>query len=95
MGEVGQVAGRKAETMQRVATSRPVLILASLAIGLWSLLSAAEVDPTAPVVHEVRLGVDAAGQTRIVFDMDERPAFTVTPAAVGSGRLTVVIDGGR
>ena len=77
----------------RVAAARPTLIAASLTIGLYGVLSAAEPEATAPAVEAVRLGVDAAGQTRIVLDMDARPDFAVTPE--GTERLLVRVAGAR
>ena len=77
----------------RVAAARPTLIAASLTIGLYGVLSAAEPEATAPAVEAVRLGVDAAGQTRIVLDMDAQPDFAITPR--GTNRLLVRVAGAR
>jgi len=59
-------------TWRRAAAFWPVLVF-----SLWGVLAFAEEAATEPHVEAVRLGVDARGQTRIVFDMDARPAFAV------------------
>ena len=81
------------ERWVRVAAARPSLVAASLVIGLYGALSAAEPPVTAPAVEAVRLGVDAAGRTRVVLDMDARPAFALAPTQ--GDRLAVRVTGAR
>ena len=79
------------ERWVRIAAARPSLVAASLVIGLYGALSAAEPPVTAPAVEAVRLGVDAQGLTRVVLDMDDRPAFDVAPTE--GARLVVRVRG--
>ena len=72
-----------------LAVRRPVLIAAVFFIGLWAVLATAEEAATEPTVLAVRLGVDAEGQTRVVFDADVRPDFVVTPLADGTLAVTI------
>ena len=81
------------ERVVRLAAARPSLVAASLLIGLYGVLSAAEPARTEPVVGAVRLGVDEAGQTRIVLDMDDRPAFGLAP--LPGDRLAIDVRGAR
>ena len=64
--------------LTRLAAHRPVVVAAVFFVGLWAVLATAEEAATAPRVLDVRTGVDARGQTRIVFDTDERPDFAVS-----------------
>ena len=75
----------------RLAVRRPVLIAAVFFVCLWGVLAVAEESATAPAVLNVRVGVDAEGQTRVVFDTDARPDFVLT--ALPDARLAVTIRG--
>ena len=81
------------ERVVRVAAARPSLVAASLLIGLYGALSAAEPARTEPVIEAVRLGVDAEGQTRIVLDTDARPDFSIAP--LSGDRLAIDVRGAR
>ena len=79
------------DVFTRLAVRRPVWIAAVLVICLWGVLATAEEAATAPRVLDVRLGVDAKGQTRIVFDTDARPDFVVR--ALENETLAVTVRG--
>ncbi|WOI52106.1 N-acetylmuramoyl-L-alanine amidase [Parvularcula sp. LCG005] len=69
------------------------------ALTLWSVgilsfcgvLALANERQTAPVVQDIRLGVDGAGQTRLVLDLDDAPIYQVIPQAGGQGILRVEV----
>ena len=84
-------AGHAWNVFVRAAATRPVLIAAVFFIGLWGVLAAADESATAPAILDVRLGVDAEGQTRIVFDADARPDFVLR--VLEDERLAVTIRG--
>lgn len=46
-----------------------------------------------PRIENIRLGVDASGQTRIVFDLDDQPAYDVWADDSGGPALIVSISG--
>jgi N-acetylmuramoyl-L-alanine amidase len=78
-----------ARALLRFSTSRPVLLIAPVLACLWGLLALAEEGATRPLVHDIRLGIDGKGQTRIVLDMDARPDFRVTPLVGGTIEIAV------
>jgi N-acetylmuramoyl-L-alanine amidase len=63
-------------------------------LSLVGILAAANERVTSPKVEQVRLGVHANGQTRIVLDMNEAPDYRIVPQAEGGNRLVVAIERG-
>ncbi|MGV6818986.1 MAG: hypothetical protein ACWA5T_00645, partial [Parvularcula sp.] len=72
---------------------RLALIFSAVVFSLCGLLAMAEDRNTTPRIENIRLGVDASGQTRIVFDLDDQPAFEVWAEDEGGPALAVAISG--
>lgn len=75
--------------MKRVLSFWSVVIL-----SLGGVLALAEDRAGTPMVENVRLGVDAKGQTRIVLDLDASPSYEVTAAAPAAPTLRMTVAGG-
>ncbi|GGY41476.1 N-acetylmuramoyl-L-alanine amidase family protein [Parvularcula lutaonensis] len=75
--------------MRRLLVLPPLLI-----VLLCGFLAVSEEAGSSVEVSGIRMGVDAKGQTRIVLDLDKRPAFMVGPVEGVEPELVLHLDGG-
>ena len=83
------VAGHAWSGLLALSRSRAVVAFAAFLVTLWAVLATAEEGVSAPAILDVRLGVDAEGQTRIVFDADARPDYAVSARADGTIAVSI------
>lgn len=75
--------------MRRLLVLPPLLI-----VLLCGFLAVSEEAGTSVEVQSIRMGVDAKGQTRLVLDLDRRPAFMLGPIEGVEPELVIHLDGG-
>jgi N-acetylmuramoyl-L-alanine amidase len=75
--------------MRRFVVLPPVLLV--LLLGFFAL---ADDDKGLVAVSNIRMGVDAEGQTRLVLDLDRRPDFLIVPDDQKGVQLVVGLEGG-
>lgn len=78
----------------KLLMKRTLSIWSVIVLSLCGILALAETRDTSPVIHDIRLGVDGKGQTRLVLDMDAEPNYTVMPISGHGHQLRIEVDQG-